>query len=73
MPQHKQMDNDAAACDTGKEMTAECALPGPCASPVHVEPPLGCARDAAATSCALASAARGTRAKGPMGHYHALG
>ena len=32
-----------------------------------------CARDAAATSCALAGAARSTRAKGPMGHCHALG
>ncbi len=30
----RSMDNDAAACDTGKEMTAECALPCPCASPV---------------------------------------
>jgi hypothetical protein len=28
----RSMDNDAAACDTGKGMTAECALP--CASPV---------------------------------------
>jgi len=62
----RTMDNDTAACDTGEEMTAECAVPCPCASPVHVEPPLGCARarDAAATSCALAVAARSTRSRG---------
>ena len=30
----RSMDNDAAACDTGKGMTAECALPCPCASPL---------------------------------------
>jgi hypothetical protein len=30
----RSMDNDPAACDTGNEMTAECALPCPCASPV---------------------------------------
>jgi hypothetical protein len=54
-----------------KEIPAECALLSPCASRVHVEP--RCAHDAAATSCALAGAARSTRAKRTMGHCHTLG